>query len=71
MQRFRPFWIRPRTMLDVLFWLIFRKEAERMAMAYATLIIKGKKSFQDVPDRIKDQVKEILYSLDCGWMAEE
>ena len=42
-----------------------------MAMAYATLIIKGKKSFQDVPDRIKDQVKEILYSLDCGWMAEE
>ena len=58
-------------MLDVLFWLIFRKEAERMAMAYATLIIKGKKSFQDVPDRIKDQVKEILYDLDCGWMIEQ
>ena len=58
-------------MLDVLFWLIFRKEAKRMAMAYATLIIKGKKSFQDVPDRIKDQVKEILYDLDCGWMIEQ
>ena len=42
-----------------------------MAMAYATLIIKGKKSFQDVPDRIKDQVKEILYDLDCGWMIEQ
>ena len=42
-----------------------------MAMAYATLIIKGKKTFQDVPDRLKEQVKEILYDLDCGWMAEQ
>lgn len=29
-----------------------------MAVVYATLIIKGKKKFSDVPDRIKDQVKE-------------
>lgn len=35
-------------------------------MVYATLIIKGKKTFQDVPDRLKEQVKEILYDLDCG-----
>ena len=41
-----------------------------MAMAYATLIIKGKKSFQEVPDRLKDQVREILNDLDCGWLAE-
>ena len=32
-------------------------------MVYATLIIKGKKTFQDVPDRLKEQVKEILYDL--------
>lgn len=42
-----------------------------MAVIYATLIVKGKKTIQDVPDRLKDAVKEILYSLDCGWMAEE
>lgn len=58
-------------MTDLLFWLVFRKELDKMAMAYATLIIKGKKTFQDVPDRLKEQVKEILYDLDCGWMAEQ
>lgn len=58
-------------MTDLLFWLVFRKELDKMAMAYATLIIKGKKTFQDVPDRLKEQVKEILYDLDCGWMAGE
>ena len=41
-----------------------------MAMAYATLIIKGKKNFSDVPDRLKDQVREILIDLDCGELAE-
>ena len=58
-------------MLDLLFLMIFRKEVEKMAMAFAMLIIKGKKSFQEVPDRLKDQVKEILYDLECGWMAEQ
>ena len=58
-------------MLDFLFWLIFRKEVDEMAMAYAMLIVKGKKTFQDVPDRLKEQVKEILWDLDCGWMAEK
>ena len=58
-------------MLDFLFWLAFRKEVEEMAMAYATLIIKGRKAFKDVPDKIKDQVREILNDLDCGWIAEE
>lgn len=41
-----------------------------MAVVYATLIIKGKKSFEDVPDRIKEQVKAILVDLDCGDLAE-
>lgn len=34
-----------------------------MAVVYATLIVKGKKSYADVPDRIKEQVKEILFGL--------
>lgn len=57
-------------MTDLLFWLVFRKELDKMAMAYATLIIKGKKTFQEVPNRLKEQVKEILYDLDCGWMID-
>ncbi len=58
-------------MLERLLLWIFRREVKEMAMAYAMLIIKGKKAFQEVPDRLKDQVKEILYALDCGWMADE
>lgn len=41
-----------------------------MAVVYATLIIKGKKTFANVPDKIKDQVKEVLIDLDCGDLAE-
>ena len=41
-----------------------------MAVVYAILIIKDKKKFSDVPDRIKDQVKEVLIDLDCGYLAE-
>ena len=37
-----------------------------MAVVYATLIIKGRKNFAEVPDRIKEQVKQVLIDLDCG-----
>ena len=32
--------------------------------------LKGKKTFADVPDRIKDKVKEVLVDLDCPELAE-
>ena len=38
----------------------FRKAVETMAVVYATLIIKGRKTISDVPVKIKEQVKEIL-----------
>lgn len=41
-----------------------------MAVVYATLIVKGKKSYADVPDRIKEQVKAVLVDLDCPELAE-
>ena len=50
--------------------LLFRKDVQTMAIIYATLIIKGKKTFADVPDKIKDKVKEVLIDLDCGVLAE-
>ena len=42
-----------------------------MAVVYATLIIKGKKTFADVPARIKEQVQQVLIDLDCGELATE
>lgn len=41
-----------------------------MAVVYATLIIKGKKSFADVPEKIKEQVKEVLTDLELAELAQ-
>ena len=50
--------------------ILFRKDVDYMAVIYATLIIKGKKTFADVPEKIKDKVKEVLIDLDCPELAE-
>ncbi len=42
-----------------------------MAVVYATLIIKGKKTINDVPVKIRDDVKQILIDLDCPELAQE
>lgn len=52
-------------MLSFILKLIFGWEVNDMAVVYATLIIKGKKTFAQVPDRLKEQVKEVLIDLDC------
>ena len=53
-------------MLRFLYLLFLRKEAEEMAVVYATLIVKGKKTFEQVPVSLKDQVKEILIDLELS-----
>ncbi len=50
--------------------ILCRKDVNEMAVIYATLIVKGKKSFADVPEKIKAQVKEVLVDLDCPELAE-
>ncbi len=50
--------------------ILFRKDVAQMAVVYAALIIRGRKNYADVPDRIKEQVKEVLISLDCPELAE-
>ncbi len=41
-----------------------------MAVIYATLIVKGKKKIEDVPAKIREQVKEILIDLEVPELAE-
>jgi hypothetical protein len=50
---------------------LFRKDVFCMAVVYATLIIKGKKTFAEVPEKIKEQVRQVLIDLDCGDLATE
>ena len=44
--------------------ILLGKEVQTMAVVYATLIIKGKKTLDQVPPRIKSQVEEILKVLE-------
>ena len=51
-------------------YILLGKKVFEMAVIYATLIIKGKKNFADVPERIKEQVKQVLIDLDLAELAE-
>lgn len=42
-----------------------------MAAIYVALIIKGKKTYSQVPEKIKPEVKEMLIDLDLEYLIEE
>ncbi len=44
--------------------ILLRKEVATMAVVYATLIIKGKKTLDQVPVLLRKQVEEILADLE-------
>ena len=58
-------------MLRLLLFLLLRKEVATMAVIYATLIVKGRKTFRQVPDKIKDQVRQVLVDLECEELITE
>jgi hypothetical protein len=58
-------------LLLFLILLIIRKDVETMAMIYASLIIKGYKTYAEVPSTLKEQVAEILRQLDCEHLIVE
>lgn len=47
-----------------LLYILLGKEVKDMAVVYATLIIKGKKTLEQVPALLREQVKEILTDLE-------
>lgn len=42
-----------------------------MARVYAELIRKGRKTFSEVPDKIKEEVRQVLTVLGYGELAGE
>ena len=44
--------------------ILLRKEVAMLAVVYATLIIKGKKTLEQVPAMLREQVREILTDLE-------
>lgn len=47
-------------LLKILLW----KEVDKMAVVYATLIIKGKKTLEQVPALLRTEVEEIIEALE-------
>lgn len=56
--------------INFLLKTILRKEVSTMAVIYATLIVKGKKTYAQVPEVLKEQVKQILIDLELPELAE-
>ena len=56
---------------EAIVYFLHRKETKDMAVIYATLILKGVKNYSDVPERIKDQVKQVLIDLECEHLITE
>ena len=50
----------------LLLLILLGKEVKDMAVVYATLIIKGKKTIDQVPALLREQVKEILADLEVS-----
>ena len=48
---------------ELMLKILLKKEVDVMAVVYATLIIKGKKTIDQVPD-LREEVKQILKDLE-------
>lgn len=48
----------------VFLFFMKRKEKAAMAVIYATLIVKGKRTFKSVPAVIREAVRQILIDLE-------
>lgn len=42
---------------------------ENLSILYAQLIIRGKRTFKSVPDKLKPYAKQALIDLDAGELA--
>lgn len=49
---------------ELMLKIVLKKEVDVMAVVYATLIIKGRKTIDQVPAIIRDEVKQILKDLE-------
>lgn len=50
--------------MSILILFMKRKEKSIMAVIYATLIVKGKRTFASVPAILKESVRQILIDLE-------
>ncbi len=56
---------------NLLIYIFMKGQVNDMAIIYVQLIIKGKRTFASVPDKLKAQVREILIDLELSELIEE
>lgn len=42
-----------------------------MVVVYVALIVAGRKTFAEVPEKIKEQVRQVLIDLECADLITE
>ena len=52
-------------------FILGRREVENMAVIYVALILKGKRTFAEIPAVIKPKVKEMLVDLELEDLITE
>lgn len=50
---------------------LLKEESNDMAVIYVALIIKGKKTFAEVPARLKEAVRQLLIDLELEELITE
>ena len=55
----------------LLLTLLLKEEVNDMAVIFVALIIKGKKTFSQVPDRLKEQVRQLLIDLELEGLIDD
>ena len=50
--------------------ILLRGDEYDMAVVYATLIIRGARTYEQVPPTLKEQVKQVLIDLEMRHLAE-
>ena len=57
--------------LAMAFLFFILKEDETMSLVYVSLIIKGRKTFAQVPDKLKPEVRQYLIDMELEYLIEE
>ena len=55
----------------LLHFVFIEKERRELIELYCTLIINGKKNLSQVPERLREQVRQMLIDLDLEFLTEE
>ena len=53
-----------RRLREAMLRLLLRREVQTLAVVYATLIVKGKKTLEQVPTKLREEVEDILAALE-------